>query len=147
MRFEFFRNMAKLNSGVRTQMIALHNDIFPHIFEYLNVRDALCLAATGKRFETRVWLWIKTTGRGKCEGCYKWRKYRTVTQSPHDYEPTVIDDLRIASVCPCGAIGWDAHAKCSCWIECTFCKRKLPAVLCGGRCKLYLSVRYSVHYL
>src|SRR5277367_2003096 len=106
-----------------------YDDFVCDLLDVSDVRSCVQLAATCKRFRWILQLWLTKNGLGTCKKCYNWRKYGTILPATRDW--SFVDDLRVASTCPCGEIGWGKHSECSCWVWCYFCERKLPQSLCS----------------
>src|SRR5271169_4818679 len=99
-----------------------YEDLVCALFKSCDVRSCVLFAATSKRFRLIFQWWLPRTGLGTCKECYNWKKYKN--------DLSLADGLRVASVCPCGKIGWGQHSECPCWVGCYCCERKLPATLC-----------------
>lgn len=103
-------------------MDGLYDDILPLLFAPCGVRGAICLAATCRCLRRAFLHWAVKAGYDRCN-CYNWREYRSIRA------PRLADDIRVASACPCGAIGWGRHTNCSCYVTCWYCERSLPQIL------------------
>lgn len=95
-------------------MDCFYGDALKLLFAVCDLRSAIRLAAACKRFRRVFWRWIAKSCVAICDACYDWREYRSILP------PSRADDFRIASTCPCGAIGW---------VECWMCERSLPCIL------------------
>jgi hypothetical protein len=121
-------------------MDQFHTDIFPHIFEYCDLRSCVYFAATTGNLNAAFWTWVERERRGECKLC--------CVIAVGNPRRALIRNLRAACTCPCGAIGWGVHKECSCFTYCKQCSRFLSSSLCvdifnGDHTSTYYVCKYS----